>query len=62
MAKEKKKRSDKYDEKLKIDGTFEDVIGESMDYTPKDKEKPKAAKEDQVESGDSLKKQDKPIK
>lgn len=30
MAKEKKKRADKYEEKLKIHGTFEDVIGVSV--------------------------------
>jgi len=62
MAKAKKKRSDKYEEKLKIEGTFEDVIGVSLDYTPKDKAKPKAEPEDKPEAGDDLKKQDKPIK
>lgn len=30
MAKAKKKRADKYDEKLAINGTFEDVIGVSV--------------------------------
>jgi len=41
MAKTKKKRAEKYDEKLAIEGSFEDVIKVSVNYTPKEK---KAAK------------------
>jgi len=38
--KEKKKRSDKYEEKLSIDGTFEDVIKVSVKpYTMPEPEK-----------------------
>ena len=35
MAKAKKKRADKYDEKLAIEGTFEDVIKVSVPPQPK---------------------------
>lgn len=38
-----KKRAKKYDPKLKIEGSFEDVIGVSVNYTPSKKEKPKKA-------------------
>ena len=41
QEKPKKERAKKYDEKLAIDGTFEDVIKVSLNYTPPDKEKPK---------------------
>jgi hypothetical protein len=34
MAKAKKARAAKYDEKLAIDGTFEDLIKVSVNYTP----------------------------
>lgn len=44
MAKAKKKREDKYEEKLKIEGTFEDVIGVSMDVPPVKKEDADKAK------------------
>jgi len=40
----KKKRSDKYDEKLAINGSFEDVIKISTNYTPPKKEKKKTKK------------------
>jgi hypothetical protein len=43
MAKEKKQRADKYDEKLAINGTFADLIKVSVNYTPSRKAK-KAAK------------------
>ena len=43
QPKKKKTRSEKYDPKLKIDGSFEDVIGVSINYTPKEKETPKKA-------------------
>ena len=41
MAKEKakKKRADKYDDKVAINCSFEDVIKISANYTPKDKAK-----------------------
>ena len=42
MAKEKKTRADKYDEKLAIDGTFDELIKVSVNYTPP--KKAKAAK------------------
>ena len=35
--KERKARSDKYEEKVKIDGTIEDVLKISTDYNKKDK-------------------------
>jgi hypothetical protein len=35
--KPKKKRASKYDEKLAIKGSFEDVIKVSTNYTPKEK-------------------------
>lgn len=41
MAKEKKPRADKYEEKLAINGSFADVIKASVNYTPPQK---KAAK------------------
>ena len=41
MAKAKKVRAPKYDEKLAIDGTFEDLIKVSVNYTPPKKEQPK---------------------
>jgi hypothetical protein len=46
MAKGAKKRQEKYDEKLAINGTFEDLIKVSVNYTPpkKQKAKKKAAK------------------
>jgi hypothetical protein len=43
MAKEKKPRADKYEEELAIDGTFEELINVSANYTPPKKAK-KAAK------------------
>jgi hypothetical protein len=43
-TKPKKKRSSKYDEKLAINGTFEEVIKISANYTPPKKEKKKSAK------------------
>ena len=43
MATEKKKRANKYDEKLAINGTFDELIKVSVNYTPPKKEK-KAAK------------------
>jgi hypothetical protein len=43
MAKVKKPRADKYEEKLAINGTFEDLIKVSANYTPPKKAK-KAAK------------------
>jgi len=44
MAKAKKKRASKYDEKLAINGTFEDVIKVSVNYIPPKKEKKSAKK------------------
>jgi hypothetical protein len=48
MAKAAKKRASKYDEKLAIDGTFEDVIRVSIQPTPGKPQEPakkkKAAK------------------
>jgi hypothetical protein len=44
MAKAKKKRAEKYDPKLKIEGNFEDVIDLSLNYTPEDKKKTKPQK------------------
>lgn len=41
MAKSKKKRADKYEEKLKILGDFEDVIGVSVDVPNKQDDKKK---------------------
>jgi hypothetical protein len=41
MAKAKKPRAAKYDEKLAIDGTFEELIKLSANYSPPKKEKPK---------------------
>ena len=41
MAKAKKARAAKYDEKLAINGTFEDLIKVSANYTPPKKEKAK---------------------
>lgn len=41
MAKEKKQRADKYEEKLAIDGTFDDLIKVSVNYTPPKKQKAK---------------------
>ncbi len=38
-SKPKKKRASKYDEKLAINGSFEDVIKISTDYTPPKKKK-----------------------
>jgi len=44
MAKAKKTRSAKYDEKLKVEGmTFDELIGMSANYTPPKKEKAKKA-------------------
>ena len=43
MAKEKKARAAKYEEKLAIDGTFEDLIKVSVNYIPPKTEKPKKA-------------------
>jgi hypothetical protein len=43
MAKAKKARAAKYDEKLAINGTFEDLIKVSINYTPPKKEKAKKA-------------------
>lgn len=45
MAKAKKARTAKYDEKLAISGTFDDLIKVSANYTsPKKKKAKKAAK------------------
>ncbi len=44
MAKAKKKRADKYDEKLAIKGTFEDVIGVSVKPLPAKEPDPKQDK------------------
>lgn len=41
MAKAKKARSGNYDEKLAIDGTFDELIKVSVNYTPPKKEQPK---------------------
>jgi hypothetical protein len=41
MEQEKKKRANKYDEKLAINGTFEELIKVSVNYTPPKKEKAK---------------------
>lgn len=41
MAKKKKERADKYEEKVKIDGTLEDVLKISTDYDKKDGDKKK---------------------
>lgn len=41
MAKAKKARAANYDEKLAINGTFEDLIKVSANYTPAKKEQPK---------------------
>jgi len=41
MAKAKKERSTKYDEKLAIKGTFDELVNLSVNYTPKAKEKAK---------------------
>jgi hypothetical protein len=38
MAKDKKARAAKYDEKLAINGTFEDLIKVSVNYTPPKKQ------------------------
>jgi len=38
MAKAKKARAAEYDEKLAINGTFEDLIKVSVNYTPPKKE------------------------
>lgn len=43
MAKEKKPRAAKYDEKLAINGTFDELIKVSVNYTPPKKAN-KAAK------------------
>jgi hypothetical protein len=40
-TKPKKKRANKYDEKLAINGSFEDVIKVSTNYNPAKKEKKK---------------------
>ena len=46
MAKAKKARAAKYDDKLAINGTFDELIKVSANYTPpkKEKTKKKAAK------------------
>jgi len=41
MEQEKKKRANKYDEKLAINGTFDELIKVSVSYTPPNKEKAK---------------------
>lgn len=43
MAKAKKARAAKYDEKLAINGTLEDLIKVSVNYTPPKKEPAKKA-------------------
>jgi hypothetical protein len=43
MAKAKKPRATKYDEKLAIDGTFDELVKISVNYTPKEKEVKKKA-------------------
>ena len=43
MATEKKKRANKYDEKLAINGTFDELIKVSVNYTPPKKEPAKKA-------------------
>lgn len=44
MAKAKKKRADKYDDKLAINGSFNDVIKVSVIGTPAPKPKPVKSK------------------
>ena len=44
MAKAKKPRADKYEEKLAIDGTFDELIKVSVNYTPPKKAKKTAKK------------------
>jgi hypothetical protein len=44
MAKEKKKRADKYDEKLAINGSFEEVIKVMVTPTPAPKKVDKSKK------------------
>ena len=39
MAKTKKERASKYDEKLAIEGNFEDLVKVSLNYTPPQKKK-----------------------
>ena len=41
MAKAKKPRATKYDEKLAVDGTFDELVKLSVNYTPVKKEKGK---------------------
>ena len=38
MAKVKKPRANKYEEKLAVTGTFDELVKLSVNYTPKDKE------------------------
>jgi hypothetical protein len=41
MPKAKKTRAHKYDQKLSVNGTFEELIRVSVNYTPPKKEKAK---------------------
>jgi hypothetical protein len=53
MAKEKKQRADKYEEKLAINGTFDDLIKVSVNYTsPKKAIVKKSLKKKNDVSGD----------
>ncbi len=49
MAKEKKKRAEKYDEKLKVNGSFMDIIG-AVVKNANDKVSKKKADENSTES------------
>jgi hypothetical protein len=48
MAKAKKARAAKYDEKLAINGTFDDLIKVSVNYTPPKKQPAKKAAKKQA--------------
>jgi hypothetical protein len=62
MAKANKKRAGKYEEKPKIPGRFEELIGVSVGKLP-EKQPLKPAEEDIIpDKQEGLKKQDKPIK
>lgn len=41
MAKAKKQRGNKYDEKLAVEGTLDELVKISVNYTPKEKAKKK---------------------
>ena len=60
MAKAKKKRADKYEEKLKVYGTFEELIDVSVNVPPKKQEGDNGFKEGTGGVGEkSLDKKDK---